>query len=129
MKLARPRARRCAWRVNSLAQRATATRVEARDHDLPLGHQHALGLAQHLVRVVGELEHVRQHDQVDALRGERQLQRVGGERRAGLQRERKRYGMRFWRRKSTSGRPICTARKPNMSSTALSNCASSHSRT
>ena len=34
------------------------------------------------------LEHVRQRDEVDALRGERQLQRIGGERRAGLERER-----------------------------------------
>src|SRR3954468_11487167 len=41
----------------------------------------------------------------------------------------KRYGMRFCRRKSTSGRPICTARNPNTSSTALSNWASSQSRT
>src|SRR5512145_2790854 len=37
--------------------------------------------------------------------------------------------MRFCRRKSTSGRPICTALKPNTSSTALSNCASSQSST
>src|ERR1043165_5568776 len=41
----------------------------------------------------------------------------------------KRYGMRFCRRKSTSGRPICTARKPNTSSTALSYWASSQRRT
>src|SRR2546429_644480 len=41
----------------------------------------------------------------------------------------KRNGMRFCRRKSTSGRPTCTALKPNTSSTALSNCASSQPRT
>src|SRR5229473_7364157 len=37
--------------------------------------------------------------------------------------------MRFCRRKSTSGRPTCTALNPNTSSTALSNWASSQSRT
>src|SRR5512134_1862569 len=37
--------------------------------------------------------------------------------------------MRFCRRKSTSGSPTCTARKPNTSSTALSNWASSQSST
>src|SRR2546421_4091046 len=41
----------------------------------------------------------------------------------------KRKRMRFCRRKSTSGRPICTALKPNTSSTALSNWASSQPRT
>src|SRR5262249_60428706 len=41
----------------------------------------------------------------------------------------KRYGMRFCRRKSTSGRPTCTARKPNASSTALSYWASSQPST
>src|SRR5204862_2158430 len=41
----------------------------------------------------------------------------------------KRKPMRFCRRKSTSGRPTCTARKPNTSSTALSNWASSQPRT
>src|SRR5262245_39928962 len=41
----------------------------------------------------------------------------------------KRYGIRFCRKKSTSGRPTCTARKPNTSSTALSYCACSQPRT
>src|SRR5882762_5880390 len=41
----------------------------------------------------------------------------------------KRKLMRFCRRKSTSGRPICTALKPNTSSTALSNWASSQPST
>src|SRR6185295_10202729 len=41
----------------------------------------------------------------------------------------KRNGMRFCRRKSTSGKPTCTARNPNTSSTALSNWASSQSST
>src|SRR3954470_5474490 len=41
----------------------------------------------------------------------------------------KRKPMRFCRRKSTSGRPTCTARKPNTSSTALSYWASSQRRT
>ena len=55
---------------------------------MPSGHQHALDLAQHLVRVGVALEHVRQRHQVDALRRERQLQRVGGERGARLEGER-----------------------------------------
>src|SRR5205814_2112965 len=41
----------------------------------------------------------------------------------------KRNRMRFCRKKSTSGRPTCTARKPNTSSTALSNWTSSQPRT
>src|SRR5678816_3796979 len=41
----------------------------------------------------------------------------------------KRNGMRFCRRKSTSGRPTCTARKPNTSSIALSYWASSQPST
>src|SRR5260221_7061866 len=41
----------------------------------------------------------------------------------------KRNGMRFCRRKSTSGRPTCTARKPNTSSTALSYWANSQPST
>ena len=40
------------------------------------------------MRIGVELEHVRQHDEIDALRGERQLQRIGGDRRTWLQRER-----------------------------------------
>ena len=61
-----------------------AERVEAGDHDLPLGHEHPLGLAQDLVRVLAELEHVRQHDEVHALRRERQMARIGGDAAAGL---------------------------------------------
>jgi hypothetical protein len=48
----------------------------------------ALGLAQHFVRVGVGLEHVRQRDEIHALRGERQLQRIGGHAGAGLERER-----------------------------------------
>jgi len=47
--------------------------VEAGNDHLPLGHQHALDLAQHVVRVVVALQNVRKYHQVDALRGERQL--------------------------------------------------------
>ncbi len=46
-------------------------------HDLALGPDHAIGLAQHEVRIVGELERVRQHDEVDGVLGERQPVRVG----------------------------------------------------
>ena len=52
-------------------------RVEAGDHDLALGPDHAIRLAQHEVRVVGELERVRQHDQVDRVLRERQAVRIG----------------------------------------------------
>jgi hypothetical protein len=41
-----------------------------------------------LWRVVVELEHVRQRKQIDALRLERQLQRIGGQGGAGLERQR-----------------------------------------
>src|SRR5215470_15174278 len=54
-----------------------AQRIEAGDHDLPFGHQHSLGLAQDLVRILAELEDVWQGDEVDALRRERQVSRVG----------------------------------------------------
>ncbi len=59
---------------------------------MALGHQHPLGLAQHFVGIVVAFQHVRQREQVDALAGERQLQRIGRERRAGLQGERKAVG-------------------------------------
>jgi hypothetical protein len=39
---------------------------------LPLGHQHALDFAQHLVRVGRKFQHMRQHHQVDAGRRKRQ---------------------------------------------------------
>src|SRR5262245_32185940 len=53
-----------------------AQRIEAGDHDLPFGHQHSLGFAQDLVRILAELEDVRKDDEVDALRSERQVSRV-----------------------------------------------------
>ena len=52
-------------------------RIEARDDDLPFGADHAIRLAQHEVRIVGELERVRQHDQVDRVLRERQPVRIG----------------------------------------------------
>ena len=70
-----------------LPQAPERQRIEARHHQLALRHQHPLGLAQHVVRVVVGLEHVRQHHQVRALRRERQLQRVGRHRGAGLERD------------------------------------------
>jgi hypothetical protein len=47
--------------------------IEARDHDLAFRHQHALDLAQHVVRIRVAFENVRKYHQVDALRRERQL--------------------------------------------------------
>src|SRR5256886_1398659 len=75
-----------------LPQAPERSGVEAGDHDLALGHQHPLDLAQHVVGVGVKLQHVRQRDQVDALRSERQLQRVRRQRSAGLERQRKTVG-------------------------------------
>ena len=46
---------------------------------IPLGPQHAVGLAQHQVGVVGELERVLHHDEVDRVLAERKRVRVGEE--------------------------------------------------
>src|SRR5438270_4174860 len=75
-----------------LPQAPERSAVEAGDHGLALGHQHPLDLAQHVMRVGVKLQHVRQRDQVDALRSKRQLQRVRRQRGAGLERERKTVG-------------------------------------
>src|SRR5437879_660344 len=75
-----------------LPQAQERSGVEAGDHHLALGHQHPLDLAQHVVRVGVKLQHVRQRDQVDALRSERQLQRVRRQRSAGLERQGKTVG-------------------------------------
>src|SRR6266480_7239436 len=65
------------------AERARRTpqrqRIESGNHDAAFGHQHALGLAQDRVRLSAEFQHVRQGEQVDALRGERQLYRLGAQ--------------------------------------------------
>jgi len=47
--------------------------IESGDQDLSFRHEHAIDFAQHLVRLVGELEYMRHHDQVDRLRRKRQL--------------------------------------------------------
>lgn len=44
---------------------------------MALRHQHTLHLAQDLVRIRGKLQHVRQHDQVDAVAGEGQMLGIG----------------------------------------------------
>src|SRR5205807_8106630 len=54
--------------------------------------QHPLDFAQHVVRVGVKLQHVRQRDQVDALRSKRQLQRVRRQRATWLERQRKTVG-------------------------------------
>ena len=71
-----------------LPQPPERQRIEAGDDQLAFGHQHALGLAQHEVRIGGGFERMRQHDQVHALVRERQLHRIGGKRGAVLERER-----------------------------------------
>ncbi len=75
-------------RANICAQPPQRQRIEAGDHQLAFGDQHALGFAQHQVRVRGGFERMRQHDQVDALAGERQLHRIRRKRGAVLERQR-----------------------------------------
>ena len=76
------------WRALKSWRSREGDGVEPGDHHLPFGHEHTLHLAKHVVRVVMAFEHVRQCDQIHTLRGEGKLQRVGGERRALLERER-----------------------------------------
>src|SRR6266581_208241 len=59
--------------------------IESGNDDAALGPQHALGLAQDRVRLSAEFQHVRQGEQVDALRGERQLHRLGAQAAAWLE--------------------------------------------
>src|SRR6266540_1657058 len=51
--------------------------VEAGDDELALGADNPVDLAQELMRLVGEFQHVRQDDQVDAILCERKPVRVG----------------------------------------------------
>jgi hypothetical protein len=51
-------------------------RIETGDHDLALGPDDAIGLAQHQVRVVGEFQRVRQDDEVQRVFRERQPVRI-----------------------------------------------------
>ena len=64
-----------------LAQPPQAQRMQAADDHAPLGHEHALDLAQRHMRVRAALERVRQQHEVQALRGERQGCRIGEQRR------------------------------------------------
>ena len=52
---------------------------------LAFGTDHAIHLAQQLVRLVGEFERVRQHDQVHAVFGERKPMRIGQDLRGFLE--------------------------------------------
>ena len=44
---------------------------------MPLGHQHALHLAQHLMRIGVELQRVRHHHKIDAVGCKGQIMQVG----------------------------------------------------
>src|SRR5690606_16945114 len=68
-------------------QSEQAPRVEARDDHLAFRNQYAHDLAQDLVRIVGEFQDVRKHDEVDAVRGNREVPEVGleGDRTGGTQ--------------------------------------------
>ena len=46
---------------------------------MPFRHQHALHFAQNLVRIGAEFEHVRQHQQIDAVAGKRQVGKFGAQ--------------------------------------------------
>src|SRR5712691_689729 len=59
--------------------------IESGNDDAALGPQDALGLAQERVRLSAEFQHVRQGQQVDALRRERQLHRLGTQTAAWLE--------------------------------------------
>src|SRR6266540_4685470 len=59
--------------------------IESGNDNAALGHQHALGLAQDRVRLSAEFKYVRQSEQVDALRGEGQLHRLGEQTAARLE--------------------------------------------
>src|SRR2546429_5426989 len=58
--------------------------IESGNDDAALGHQHALGLAQDRVGLSAEFQHVRQSQQVDALRREGQLHPLGAQAAATL---------------------------------------------
>ena len=60
-----------------LARAPQAGRIEAANDQLAFRDQHPLDFAQHLVRLGGEFEHMRQHHQVQAVRIEGQFVKSG----------------------------------------------------
>ncbi len=44
---------------------------------MPLGHQHALHFAQHLMRIGVEFERMRHHHEIDAVGGKGQIMQIG----------------------------------------------------
>ena len=65
--------------IEQSAQPPQAARIEAQDDGMPFRHQHALHFAQDLVRIGAEFEHVRQHQQIDAVAGKRQVGKFGAQ--------------------------------------------------
>ncbi len=61
-----------------------AGRIETANDNLPLRNQHPLNLTQDLMRLGRELQYVRQHHQIQALRGKRQFRKIVGYHHAGL---------------------------------------------
>ncbi len=51
-------------------------RIESGYHQLPVGNEDALDFPQNLMRIVAKLEHVRHHDQIDAVCREWQLPEI-----------------------------------------------------
>ena len=73
--VAGPRHRLLAAEVALDAEQAEG--IEAGDDELAFGANDAMNLAQQLMRLVGEFQHVRQDDQIDAVLGERKPVRIG----------------------------------------------------
>ena len=95
-------------------------RIESGKYHPAFRAQYPFDLAQDLVGIVAELQHVRQDDQVDGLRFEGQEHGVGMDLGFASSPHLMRWGIRLLRRKSTSGSPTWTALNPNTSATARS---------
>ena len=111
--------------VEGLARTPQAHRVEPRSDHVRLGMRDSGDLAQHLVRVVAELEHIAEQDQVAAL-----LLTISSARKSAriVEPRRRRWTSRAnatverhrdWRAESRAGTiPAGSALKPNTSATA-----------
>src|SRR3546814_14412009 len=80
--------------------------MEARDHHPACGHQHALGLAQNLVRPGRGFQYMWQHQQIDALRIERQVLGIGNNNGARIGRIVEQYARPAFERDTISAQQI-----------------------
>ena len=104
--------------LNNAPQPPELQRIESRNDQVTFRHQHPLHFAQHLVRVRGEFQRMRQQAHIHAIGGDA-ADCSGSHCRctAPSGRARQRGGIRLARRKSSSGRPIWIALKPKRSAT------------